>query len=164
MRRLLLFGAVFLLTIPGVLAQGKTALSTSWTCATVEPVHTIAVPGQADHAYSLYQVKCTATKGEIAGVKQKEGIATEFGEAMGSAGKSHGIFVETLASGDTATYDFQSTSTMKNKIVESASNTWTITSGTGKLKGIKGSGSCKGKGNADGSLRLDCTGRYAMPK
>lgn len=163
MRRLLLFGAVLLLTIPGVLAQGKTALTTSWNCKTVEPVHTIPVPGEADHAYSVYQVKCTATKGEIAGVKQKEGIATEFGEAKGNASKGHGTFVETLASGDTATYDFQFTSTMKNKVVESASNTWTIASGTGKLKGIKGSGSCKGKGNADGSLSLECTGSYTMP-
>lgn len=161
MRRFLLVATVFLLTMPA-LAQGQGAIATSWKCARVEPVNTIPVPGQADHAYSLYQVKCTASKGEIAGAKQKEGTATEFAESMGNAGTGHGIFVETLESGDTVSYKYQMTSTTKDKIVQAASDTWTITGGTGKLKGIKGSGTCKGKGDAAGALSLDCMGKYTM--
>ena len=74
----------------------------------------------------------------------------------------HGIFVETLESGDTVSYKYQMTSTTKDKIVQAASDTWTITGGTGKLKGIKGSGTCKGKGDAAGALSLDCMGKYTM--
>jgi hypothetical protein len=164
MRRFLSFAAVVCFTIPAVAAQGQTALNTSWKCTTVEPVSAVPVTGQADHAYSVYAVKCSATKGSIAGVKEKEGTATEFAESMGNNSKGHGIFVETLSNGDMITYEYQASGVMNDKKPVSASNTWTMTSGTGKAKGIKGSGSCKGKGNPDGSLSLDCTGTYTAGK
>lgn len=44
-------------------------------------------------------VRSTATKGSIGGVKERSGTATEFGEAMGTSNKGHGIYVETLTSG-----------------------------------------------------------------
>lgn len=130
----------------------------------VEPANAVPVSGQTDHAYSIYQVKCTASKGQIAGVKEKTGTATEFAEVMGNTNKGHGIFVETLENGDMITYDYQFTTTMNGKIAQAASNTWTMASGTGKAKGIKGSGSCKGKGNADASLSLDCMGTYTAAR
>jgi hypothetical protein len=152
------------MVIPTVAAQGQTALNTSWKCSTVEPVNAVPVAGQAGHAYSIYQVKCTATKGQIAGVKDRSGTATEFADVNGTSHKGHGIYVETLANGDMITYDYQFTATVENKIAQSASNTWTMLSGTGKMKGITGSGSCKGKGNADAPLSLDCTGNYTVAK
>lgn len=160
MRRFLPFVVVLCLPIPTVVAQGQTTLNTTWKCSVVEPANAVPVAGQANHAYSVYQVKCTASSGQVAGVKEKEGTATEFADIMGNTNKGHGIFVATLENGDTVTYDYQFTSTMNGKVAESASNTWTMTSGTGKAKGIKGTGSCKGKGNADASLSLECTGSY----
>lgn len=44
------------------------------------------------------------------------------------------------------------------------SNKWKILSGTGKYKGIKGSGTCSGKNYADGSSDAECIGTYSMGK
>lgn len=160
MRRFPIFALGLL--IPAVIAQAQTPLKASWKCSIVEPVSAVPVAGQTDHAYSVYQVNCTATGGEVVGVKEKTGTATEFAEVMGNSNKGHGIFVETLENGDMITYDYQFTSTMNGKVATSASNTWKMVSGTGKAKGIKGSGTCNGKSDADGSLSLECTGSYTM--
>ena len=42
--------------------------------------------------------------------------------------------------------------------------TWTFTGGTGKLKGIKGKGTYKDKGAADGSGTIEVEGEYELPK
>ena len=42
--------------------------------------------------------------------------------------------------------------------------TWSYTSGTGKLKGIKGKGTFKGTPNADGSVTYKIDGTYSLPK
>ena len=39
-----------------------------------------------------------------------------------------------------------------------------FSSGTGKLKGLKGQGTYKGKGNADGSITYEVEGEYTLPK
>ena len=160
MRSILPFVFVLGLPIPTGAALGQTTLNATWKCSVVEPASVVPVAGQANHAYSVYQVKCTASSGEVAGVKEKEGTATEFAEVRGNANKGHGIFVETLENGDMITYDYQFTSTMNGKVALTAGNTWKMVRGTGKAKGIKGSGTCKGKGNPDASLSLECTGTY----
>ena len=162
MRRLWL--PVLGLTIPLAGAQAQTALKAAWKCSVVEPAASVPVTGQADHAYSVYQVKCTASSGEIMGVNERTGTATEFAEVKGNSSKGHGIFVETLENGDTVTYDYTFTSTMNGKVATAASNSWKMVSGTGKAKGIKGTGMCKGKGNPDASLDLTCTGSYTEAK
>jgi hypothetical protein len=45
----------------------------------------------------------------------------------------------------------------------SGTNKYQVTGGTGKMKGIKGSGTCTLKGNADSSVDYDCTGTHTMP-
>ena len=121
MRRFLL--PALCLTVPTVVVQAQSPLKAVWSCSVVEPVAAVPVAGQADHAYSVYQVKCTATSGEIAGVREKTGTATEFAEMKGKSSKGHGIFVETLENGDAITYDYQFSSTMNGKVATAASNT-----------------------------------------
>ena len=145
-------------------APAAAKVESSWKCAAPNPVHMLPVGDQPDHAYGVQQGKCTATKGEFAGVKEKEGTSTEFVEATGNTAKGHGVFLETMANGDTITSSYSFTGTSSNKVLQSASNKWTIMSGTGKFKGIKGSGTCKGKGSPDGSAVFDCVGTYTMPK
>jgi len=41
--------------------------------------------------------------------------------------------------------------------------TWSFTGGTGKLKGLKGKGTYKGTGNADGSMTYEVEGDYELP-
>jgi hypothetical protein len=65
-----------------------------------------------------------------------------------------------MENGDKIYYTYEgSNSTDTTKPI---SNKWKVVSGTGKYKGIKGSGSCSGKMNADGSDDITCTGTYSM--
>ncbi len=169
MRKLLLPVIVVCLVVPAVIAQTGTAaspgmLNTSWHCTARSPAYNIPVPDQANHAYGIEQSNCTATKGEIAGIKEKDGVATEFVEATGNSAKGHGIFVETLVNGDKITIAYQATATMNNNQFVSGSDTWTVSSGTGKFKGMTGKGTCAAKGNPDGTADFDCTGTYSIPK
>ena len=166
MRRLLLILAATCLAVSTTLAQtpasGKTA--TSWKCAAPTPAHALPVGDAPNHMYVVEQVKCSATKGEIAGVKEQEGTGTEFADVTGDTSKGHGVFVETLANGDKAFVSYTFTGTSKNNVMVSGSNKWTITGGTGILKGAKGGGTCTAKGNADGTANFECTGSYTLAK
>ena len=144
------------------LAQGKVA--NEWKCPKSAMPHSLEVGDQPNHAYSISQTKCTAVKGEIAGIKEKEGTATDFVEVTGNNSSGHGIFVETLANGDKIHFTYTTTGTLKNGQMVSGSNKWQATGGTGKSKGIKASGACKGTGNPDGSVTWVCNGTYSLPK
>ena len=61
-------------------------------------------------------------------------------------------------------YSYEFTGTSKNKMLDSGSNKFTVTSGTGQFKGMKGSGTCNAKGNPDGSAEFTCTGTYTLAK
>ena len=143
-------------------AGGK--IASSWKCAPPNPSNAIPVGDEPGHAYMIDQSKCTATKGEIEGLKEVEGTSTEFGEVTGNTVKGHGIFTESLANGDkiTVTYDF--TGTMVNNMPSSGTDKWTVKNGTGKFKGMKGGGTCTGKWNPDGSANFECAGTYTLAK
>jgi len=166
MRRLLLILAATCLAVSTTLAQtpasGKTA--TSWKCAAPTPAHALPVGDVPNHMYVVEQLKCTATKGEIAGVKEQEGTGTEFVEVTGDTSKGHGMFVETLANGDKGYFSYTFTGTSKNNAMVSGSNKWTLTGGTGMLKGAKASGTCTAKGNPDGTADFECIGTYTLAK
>jgi hypothetical protein len=68
----------------------------------------------------------------------------------------------TMDNGDKVYYTFEGSAS--TDITKPYSNKWKILSGTGKYKGIKGSGTCSGKFNADGSLDDACTGTYSIGK
>lgn len=146
----------------GASAQGK--VDNGWACGKPANGNSIEVGDQPNHSYSTYQIKCTSTKGEIAGVKEKEGTGTEFAEVKGNKSSGHGIFVETMANGDMIHFTYQTSSTTEKGQMKSAANKWQATGGTGKFKGIKGSGSCTGKAEADGSTAWTCAGTYSLPK
>jgi hypothetical protein len=144
------------------LAQGKT--NTGWACGKPAMANSIEIGDKPGHAYAIDQIKCTATKGEIAGVKEKEGTGTEFAEITGNSSKGHAVWVETMANGDKLFATYQATITLKDGKMVSGSDTWQFNGGTGKLKGIKGSGTCKGTGSADGSSNWTCSGTCTLPK
>lgn len=162
MRKLVLIGGLVCLCATVALAQGK--IASEWKCAKPAMMHALEVGDQPGHAYAIDQVKCTAVKGEMAGAKEKEGTGTEFADVNGDKSSGHGLFVETLASGDKAHITYQFTATTKNGQFQSGSNKWQISGGTGKLKGAKGSGSCTAKGNPDGSSNFTCNGTYTLSK
>jgi hypothetical protein len=97
-------------------------------------------------------------------VKEQEGTWTEFDDIAGSATRNHGVFVVTLASGDKVFYNYHGTQTAKDGKMDAGTNAWTLGSSTGKFKGVKGEGGCKGKGNPDGSSTWNCDGTYSVGK
>jgi len=147
------------------LSPAQNKISTQWNCgATPADQHNIAVPDAEGHSYTIAQGNCTAEKGSIGGSKEKEGTFTEFGDTTPTAMQNHGVFVDTLESGDKVYYHYHGSQTWKDGKMVSGANKWTLAGGTGKAKGIKGEGSCKGKGNPDGSSIWDCVGTYTMAK
>ncbi len=142
----------------GVQAQGK--IDAQWKCGKATVEHSIDVGDQAGHAYVVSQAKCSAAKGEIGGVQEKEGTGTEFHDVVGNNHSWHGVFVETLAGGDKIHISYKGTGTASGGKFVSGSETWTILGGTGKFKGLKGKGACKGKGGPDGTSTWDCEGTY----
>ena len=162
MRKVLIIVCSVFLFASMAAAQGK--VDNQWKCSKPSVEHSIPVGDQPGHAYMIEQIKCSAAKGEIAGVKEKEGTGTEFHDVMGDKDSLHGIFVETMTNGDKITYSYEGTVTLKAGKFVSGSNKWMSTSGGGKFKGIKASGTCSAKGNPDGSSVFDCTGTYSGVK
>lgn len=147
-------------------ALAKDKISDQWNCeAKPTAQHSLDVGDQTGHAYMINQGKCTAAKGSIfGGSQEKDGVYTQFNDVQADGYSNHGVLVVTTAGGDKLNYDYQGTNTTKDGKFQSGTNKWTITDGTGKLKGIKGKGSCKGKANSDGSSTWDCEGEYSGVK
>ena len=117
------------------LPQNEGKVSNGWLCSKPDQMNSIDVGDQPGHAYAIEQIKCTSTKGEYAGVKEKEGTGTEFVEVTGNNSSGHGVFVETFANGDKATFTYQFTGAVADGKMQSGTNKWQATSGTGKFKG-----------------------------
>jgi hypothetical protein len=161
MHKLLLVVCSMCLSASVAMAQGK--VDSQWNCEKPTVNHSIDVGDKPGHAYAIGQSKCTAAKGEIGGVKEKEGLDTEFDDVKGTSVRLHGVFVDTLENGDKLVVSYTGSGSAVKGEMQLASK-WSVVSGTGKLKGAKGEGTCKGKGNADGSNTFDCTGDYTLAK
>jgi hypothetical protein len=160
MKYKILYGcAIFAFVVSMTPAQTK--LTSSGKCGKPDVHQDIAAGDQIGHLFTLASGKC-ATKGEVGGAASKEGVFSEYGEVSGDHSKVSGVFVETFDSGDKIFYTYQATGTMKDSAFQSGENKYQITGGTGKMKGIKGSGTCKTTGTADGGLEYTCTGKYTI--
>ncbi len=146
-------------------AGAQTKISGTSQCAKADAQHAIMVGDRPGHSFMISQSKCTWTKPwEIAGIQSKEGVATSFDEASGSSSRTRGFYHDTMANGDKANYRYEGTVSLKDGAPQSAEIKWTLVGGTGKLKGAKGKGTCKGKPGSEGSITWDCEGEYELPK
>jgi hypothetical protein len=68
-----------------------------------------------------------------------------------------------MANGDKYSVRYQGTSTAKDGAPPTISGTWNFTGGTGKLKGLTGKGTYKGKGNPDGGATFEVRGDQKLP-
>ena len=164
MRKLMLGVGLVCFCATVALSQNQGKVSNGWSCSKPEQMNSIDVGDQPGHAYAIEQIKCTSTKGEIAGVRDKEGTGTEFVEITGNKSSGHGVFVETFANGDKATFTYQFTGAIADGKMQSGTNKWQATSGTGKFEGMKASGTCNATGNPDGTTSFACEGTYKLPK
>jgi hypothetical protein len=146
----------FCLLVFGSAAMAQ-KVDSKWHCAVPTANHKLDVGDEPDHSYVLGQGSCTATASNLG---EKSGAYTEFQEVWKASFTNHGRFNTTMDNGDMAYYTYEGSG--PTDITKPAINKWKILSGTGKHKGMKGSGSCSGTRHEDGSSDWACTGTYSM--
>ena len=155
MRKLLLVAACLLALASAAMAQDK--IDSKWHGAKATAMHQFDVGDVADHSYQIAQGTCDATSSSAG---EKSGAYTEFDELWKASYTGHGRFNVKTDDGDTVYYTYETTGAADVK--KPASNKFKIVGGTGKHKGIKGSGTCSGTRHEDESSDWTCTGSYSM--
>ncbi len=145
-------------------AVAQTKISGTTQCGKPDASHTIEIGDRPNHAFSINKSNCTWTKPlELAGTQNKENVVVGFDEINGNKFRGHGYVVDTMENGDKAYVRFEGSATSKDGVVQSAEGKWRYVGGTGKLKGLKGQGTYKGKGSADGGITYEVEGEYTLP-
>jgi len=155
----LLFSGVLL----AVSLSAATMTSGTATC-TMDPASPapVALTDMPNHAFAVGKAYCTWTGFSVAGQAYKDGVSTSLNEISGDTSTATGYHVATTTTGDSATAKFQGSGKLKDGKNVSDGGTWTFTSGTGKLKGIKGKGTYRGTANPDGTMTYKVTGEYSL--
>lgn len=162
MRRASLLVCLFFLVAP--LAAAQTKISGICQCSKNSLENMVPAGDHPNHSLGVTQGKCTWTKPwVIAGIPAKEGVATGLQEVDGNQAKNQGVYVDTMGNGDQVYFRYEVTSTTKNGQLEITGHKWQIVGGTGKFKGIKGQGTCKGTPTADGGVSYESQGEYTLP-
>jgi hypothetical protein len=145
-------------------AGAQTKITGTIQCGKPDPQNAIPVGDRAGHALVVMKAKCTWTKPmEVAGVQTKTGEDTVSADSSGAKSRDTGYHISTMANGDQFVVKFSGASTTdKNGVVTAQTGTWSFVSGTGKMKGITGKGSYKGKGADDGTVTTDVEGEYQI--
>jgi hypothetical protein len=155
------FGLAVLLFVMPLSAVGQTKTSGTSDCGKYDLSHTIQIPEQEGSSYVIGQFKCTWPKSyTVEGLQSTHNVGVEFDEVTGTSGRFTVTAFTQYSASDRAYH--RSTGKFDNKTMLS-SGTWTYTHGTGKLRGIKGSGTftCKMK-NGGGSI-CEVKGEYTLP-
>ena len=142
--------------------SAQTKVSGTCTCKPDSP-SPVALADKPNHFFAVGKAQCTWTKFEVAGLQPKDSVATDLDEISGDTTTVRGYHVATMTNGDTWVAEYQGSGKSKDGKPVSGEGTWSFTSGTGKLKGIKGKGTYKGTPNADGSMTYQCDGVYSLP-
>jgi hypothetical protein len=160
-----LFLILALMVALAATAAAQTKASGTVSCAKPDPAYSIEVADQAGHALSISKSVCTWTKSmEIAGLKTTAGHDVSYGDAKGEVVKSSGYHVSNMSNGDKMYVRFKGKDTMtKDGKPLTTEGTWSYTGGTGKLQGIKGKGTYKGKADAAGNMVVEVEGDYELP-
>lgn len=146
-------------------AAAQTKTTGTLQCSKPDPLHVVEIGDRADHALVVAKVACTWSKPmEIAGIQAKDGGSVSSEEKSGARSSGSGVHWSTMANGDKIFVRFRGKTTYdKEGKATEADGTWSYTGGTGKMKGIKGKGTYKGKGNPDGSATYEIAGDYTLP-
>jgi hypothetical protein len=157
---------VFLVAIAlAAAATAQTKQSGVLQCAKADPMHAIEVGDRPNHSLVVAKTSCTWSKGmEMGGSQQKDGVSVASEELSNGKSNGKGVHWGSMVSGDKYFVSFQGKSTYgKDGSMESVEGTWSYTGGTGKLKGLKGKGTYKGKGGPGGTASYEVAGDYKLP-
>lgn len=145
-------------------AGAQTKLSGTLTCTKADPSYKVEVGDRPGHAYVLEKNACTWTQpADLGGDKTKDGHSISVSEMTATHGMVHGTHVTNMASGDMTFVAFHDAFPIKHGKPGDSTGHWTYTGGTGKLKGLKGTGTYKATPNADGTITVAVEGEYELP-
>jgi hypothetical protein len=162
MRLKIIFTLLIVLAL-AMIASAQTKVTSAAQCAKPDQQQAIAVGDRPDHFFTISQFKCTWTKFvEIAGLQSNEFVNTVFTEVSGNRSHGQAYTVVTMTNGDKYYARSQGSATLKDGAFETEGK-WSYAGGTGKLKGLKGQGTYKGKGAPDGTSTYEMEGEYELP-
>jgi len=154
------FLALGLTLVGAQVLAAQTKLSGAGTCAKPDVTHTIAIGDRPNHSFTISQTTCRWTKPfNIGGLRSKGGQGVQSDELTDSTSQFHGYYLDTMSDGDRAYYRYVGTGTPQGALWN-----WLFVGGTGRLRGLRGSGSCRSKTIAGGVSAWECTGSYQLPK
>jgi hypothetical protein len=152
--------AAFVLVASTAAAQ-STPYTTTGTCSKPDVEQHVAAGDRPDHVFAIAQGKCKAT-GTVDGATSEVAVYSEHREITATSVKAWGVYVATYDSGGTASYRFQMSLPIKGGAAQPGGGTFQATLGTGKMKGIKASGTCKYTPGADDVVSYTCSGEYTL--
>jgi hypothetical protein len=145
-------------------ASAQNHVSGTLKCGKPDTQQSVEVGDRAGHMLIIEKLSCTwSVPVEIAGLKSTTYTEADTFDITGAKFQVRGYGVITMENGDKVYARAQGTGNMKEGTVTSE-GTWSITGGTGKLKGLKGKGTNKGSGPADGELESQLEGEYSLPE
>jgi hypothetical protein len=160
MRKVILVPA--LLCGMAVIAGAQTKISGKLACAKPSVSQT---GGDAGHMIMFEKANCTwTTPFTIDGGKPGPTVDVAIGDMTGSTAKNHGYSTTVMDNGDSTIVRYEGTMKMKKDGSGTVTGTWKYVRGTGKFRGISGSGTYKGEGAADGTAWADVSGHYSLAK
>ncbi len=154
--RTLIVVPLFLLSFVS-LATAQSKIEMKWHCAK-PTAQQYDIGDVAGHSYGVAQGNCNAISSHTG---EKTGVFTEVEEIWKDSFATHGHMLVTMEDGDKMYYTYQATGTPAKK---TASEKWKLVGGTGKHKDDKGSGTCSGTFNDDGTSDWTCSGTASAGK
>jgi hypothetical protein len=141
--------------ISGTCKSGKPESSQSTS-------QSIEVGDPAGHVLMINKGPCTwSVPMEIAGLKSTTATTAEAVDVTGAKFQTRGYVITTMENGDKAYGRYQGMGSVKEGVI-TGEGTWSYTSGTGKLKGVKAKGTFKSSGTTDaGEFQVE--GEYSLP-
>ena len=144
--------------------QSNGAIAASSTCEGSVLHQTAKVGDTGQHTINLDQRVCAWSPAiTIGGAKGAEYTATGVDDIQFNRARDQGYAVGTLENGDKYFLRYEGTSIMNGPVPMHLEGRWHFTGSTGKLAGLKGSGTYKARPSADGRMLFGIEGKYAIP-
>jgi hypothetical protein len=141
----------------------QTKFSGTVQCAKPDPNYTVEVGDRPGHNFNLNKGSCKWVDTQINGMKITDDTGAETGEATATKVTTSGVRVVTMENGDKFFATVRDSSPVKDGKPTDIKGTFSITGGTGKLKGITGHGTYKVTPAADGTASVTVEGEYTVP-
>jgi len=160
-RMMAVAGLAFLLASA---AGAQTKITGTVQCAKPDPDYSVDAGDHPGHTFTLTKGSCTwGADTLINGMKIIADTGASTGEASATKITSTGSRVSTMENGDKFFANIRDTSPVKDNMPTDIEGVFTITGGTGKMRGIKGHGTYKVTPAADGTASVTVDGEYTMP-